>query len=67
MVQILYYNIHIGRKCASAEREGIWDNHVQAAKDLLPKFFEADSMNYLRYTSWYFESIRQLHISHPPP
>ena len=49
----------------SAERESIWDNYIQAVRDSLPKFFEADSINYLHYASWYFESIRQLPISHP--
>ena len=32
---------------------------------MLPIFIVGDSINYLRYASWYFESIRQLHISHP--
>ena len=49
----------------SANREGNWDNHIQAVKDLLPIFIETDSINYLRYASWYFEIIRQLHITHP--
>ena len=48
----------------SADREGNWDNHIQAVRELLPIFIEADSINYLLYASWYFESIRQLHISH---
>ena len=33
----------------SADREGNWDNHIQALRDLLPIFIEADSVNYLRY------------------
>ena len=38
----------------SADREGKWDNHIQPIKELQPIFIEADSINYLRYTSWYF-------------
>ena len=41
----------------SADIEGNWDNHIQAVRDLLPVFIEADSINYLRYASWSFESI----------
>ena len=49
----------------SADREGNWDNHIQAVTDLLHIFIEADSIYYLCYASWYFESIRQLLLSHP--
>ena len=48
----------------SADREGNWDNHIQAVRELLPVLIEADSINYLCYASWYFESIQELHISH---
>ena len=48
-----------------ADREGNWDNRIQAVSDLLPIFTEADRINYLHYASWYFESTRQLHINHP--
>ena len=48
----------------SADREGNWDNHIQAVRDLLHIFIEADSIYYLCNSSWYFESIRQLLISH---
>ena len=53
------------RKLVSTDRAGNWDNHIQAVRDLLHVFIEAGSINYLRYESWYFESIRQLHIRHP--
>ena len=49
----------------SADREGNWDNHIQAVRDLLPIFIEADSINYLHYASWYLESTLQLYINHP--
>ena len=48
----------------SAYGESNWDNHIQAVKDLLSIFTEADSINYLHYALWYFENIRKLHISH---
>ena len=49
----------------SADREGNWDNHIQAVRDLLPIFIEADSINYLHDASWYLESTLQLYINHP--
>ena len=49
----------------SADREGNWDNRIQAVRDLLPIFIEADSINYLHYASWYLESTLQLYINHP--
>ena len=36
---------------------------MQAVKDLLSIFTEADGINYLHYALWYFENIRKLHIS----
>ena len=39
----------------SADRNGDWNAHLQAAKELLPIFAECDSMNYLRYGSWYLD------------
>ena len=35
----------------AADREGNWDNHIQAVRNLLPIFIEADRINYLRYAS----------------
>ena len=49
----------------SADRERNWDNRIQAVRDLLPIFIEADSINYLHYASWYLESTLQLYINHP--
>ena len=49
----------------SADREGNWDNHIQAVRDLLPIFIEADSINYMHDASWYLESTLQLYINHP--
>ena len=34
----------------SADREGKWDNHIQAIREVWPIFVEADSTNCLRYT-----------------
>ena len=36
------------KNLVSADKEGDWDNHVQAVKDLLLIFIEADSISYLR-------------------
>ena len=49
----------------SADRDGDWNLHMQAVQDLLPIFAESDSINYLRYGSWYIEKIRKLAQEHP--
>ena len=35
----------------AADREGNWDNRIQAVRNLLPIFIEADRINYLCYAS----------------
>ena len=48
-----------------ADRNGYWNGHLQAAKDLLPLFRECENINYLRYASLYLEQMRNLHMAHP--
>ena len=38
--------------------------HLQALQDLLPIFCKPDSINYLRYGSWYMEKMQKLPIEH---
>ena len=59
-----YWNGIAEMNLVSADGESNWDNHMQAVKDLLSIFTEADGINYLHYALWYFENIRKLHISH---
>ncbi|KAG8173414.1 hypothetical protein JTE90_021680 [Oedothorax gibbosus] len=49
----------------AADRNGDWDSHLQAIQNLLPVFREFDSINYLRYVSWYLEKMRCLEEEHP--
>ncbi|KAG8176012.1 hypothetical protein JTE90_007009 [Oedothorax gibbosus] len=49
----------------AADRNGDWDSHLQAIQNLLPVFREFDSINYLRYASWYLEKMRCLEEKHP--
>ena len=43
-----------------AEKTGNWRGHLQSVQDLLPVFRGCDSLNYLRYGSWYLEKMRML-------
>ena len=49
----------------AADREGNWQVDLQAMQNLLLVFRECDSINYLRYASWYAEKIRKLPQDHP--
>ena len=42
----------------ASDRDGDWEGHLQEVQDLLPIFRECDSINYLRYASWYVEKMR---------
>ena len=43
-----------------ADRTGDWEKHLRTVEKLLPIFQQCDSINYLRYTSFYLEKITQL-------
>ena len=49
----------------SADRDGDWNLHMQPVQDLLPIFVACDSINYLRYGSWYLEKVHKLSQEHP--
>ena len=49
----------------AADREGNWEGHLQVIEKLLPVFLMSDSINYLRYGSWYLKKMRKLPHEHP--
>jgi hypothetical protein len=49
----------------SSDREGNFALHMAAVEKSLPIFQESDSINYLRYGSFYFESTKLLQNTHP--
>ena len=56
---------HLLRNLIACDRDGDWEGHLQVVQDLLPIFRECDSINYLRYASWYLEKMRKLPEEHP--
>ena len=43
-----------------ADRTSDWEKHLRTVEKLLPIFQQCDSINYLRYASFYLEKITQL-------
>ena len=48
----------------STDKEGDWEDHLQAIQDLLPVFCQANCINYLRYVTWRLEKVRRLDQKH---
>ena len=46
----------------ACDRNGDWEGHLKTVQKLLPVFRESDSINYLRYASFYVEKMRKLPI-----
>ena len=42
-----------------------WEGHLQTVQKLLPIFRESDSINYLKYASFYIEKMRKLPNEYP--
>ena len=57
--------VSILKALIAADREGDWKAHLQTMQNLLPVCRECDSINYLRYASWYVEKMRKLPQDHP--
>ena len=53
------------RRLIAADRTGNWEAHLQTVQNLLPIFRECDSLNYLRYGSWYLEKMGMLQKEYP--
>ena len=49
----------------ACDRTGDWQGHLQTVQELLPVFLECDSINYLRYASFYLETTRKLPQDYP--
>ena len=52
--------VSILKALIAADREGDWQAYLQAMQNLLLVFRECDSINYLRYASWYVEKMTKL-------
>ena len=53
------------KNLVAEDRNSDWEAHLQSVQDLLPVFRECDSLNYLRYASWYLEKMRMLKEEYP--
>ena len=62
---ILQNCIRLLQNLVCADREGDRDKHLLSVQKLLPIFAECDSINYLRYSSFYLEKMRTLKDDHP--
>ncbi len=49
----------------SSDREGNFPLHVASVETSLPIFRESDSLNYLRYGSFYLETTKLMQCAHP--
>ena len=49
----------------AADRDRNWELHVQSVEEFIPIFRAFDSINYLRYASWYLERIKRLELDSP--
>ena len=48
-----------------ASREGNWDLHINAIRNMIPGRFEYDKVKYARYLTTYFAQMTNLPKSHP--
>ena len=53
------------KNLVAADRNGDWGLHISAVTKLLPFFSACDSINYLRYGSYYLEKVKLLETEHP--
>ena len=49
----------------ACDRNGDCKRHLQTVQKILPVFRESDSINYLRYASFYVEKMRKMPIEYP--
>ena len=57
-------NVNCIKALIAADRTGDWEGHLDAVENLLPIFRGCDSINYLRYATFYLESVRRLPTDH---
>ena len=49
----------------ACDRTGEWQGHLETVQEVLPLFLECDSINYLRYASFYLQTMRKLPQDYP--
>ena len=59
------FHIFIIKALIAADRIGDWEGHLDAVENLLLIFRGCDSINYLRYATFYLENMRRLRTDHP--
>ena len=62
----LMHNFHsfIIKALIGADRTGDWEGHLDAVENLLSIFRRCENINYLRYATFYLESMRRLPTDH---
>ena len=58
-------NVNCIKALIAADRTGDWEGHLDAVENLLPIFRGCDSINYLRYATFYLETMRRLPTDYP--
>ena len=58
-------NVSCIKALIGADQTGDWEAHLDAVENLLPIFCRCGSINYLRYATFYLESMRRLPTDHP--
>ena len=58
-------NVNCIKTLMAADRTGDWEGNLDAVGNLPPIFRGCDSINYLRYATFYLESMRRLPTDHP--
>ena len=56
----ILYIANLLKDLICADQTGDWEKHSRTVEKLLPVFQQCDSMNYLRYASFYLDKMRQL-------
>ena len=58
-------NVNCIKALIAVDRTGDWEGNLDAVGNLPPIFRGCDSINYLRYATFYLESMRRLPTDHP--
>ena len=57
-------NVNCIKPLIAADGTCDWERHLDAVENLLPMFHGCDSINYLRYATFYLESMPRLPTDH---
>ena len=58
-------NVNCIKALIAADQAGDWEGHLDVVENLLQIFRGCESINYLRYATFYLESMRRLPTDHP--